>query len=201
MSTTSRRPRPGAGPVASRRKRSSKSTRIPIWVAVIGASATITGATIGGILSSSNSNPVRTTGSVTASSPASASSASTPLVAGDNSEFITDVTYPDGSKVMVEQHFIKKWEIKDTGTARWAGRYLAAIGPSTGSCTYPSRVPVPTTNPGQSAVISVPVTAASTPQLCFVTWKMVTNNGTLYFPDFIGMWFKVNVVNASKDNT
>jgi hypothetical protein len=204
MSTTARKRRPVTNPRSSNRRRGSKSARLPLWVAIIGAVATIAGATIGGILASSNPNPVQTTVPTPVqtavptpvASPKSTGSASTPLIAGDNSMFIRDVTYPDRSKVAVGQHFIKKWEIKNIGTVPWVGRYLAALGPSTGSCTYPARVPVPATKPGQSVIISVPVTAASTPQLCYVIWKMVTSNGILYFPGLIGMWFEINVINT-----
>lgn len=180
----------------------SKSTKwTTIWVAAIGAAATITAAVIG-VFATSNTNQVRPTGSATVSSPASipastsmpTRSADSPLIVGDSSLFIKDVTYPDRSEVAAGQHFIKKWEIRNTGTARWADRYLAPIGESTGSCTVPSRVSVPTTNPGQSVVISVSVTAASTPQLCYVTWKMVTGNNVQYFPDLMGIWFEVRVI-------
>jgi hypothetical protein len=97
---------------------------------------------------------------------------------------------------MASQHFVKKWAIRNTGNVAWIGRYLAADGPSTGACTYPSRVPVPATYPGETANISVTVTAPSTPQVCYATWKMVTAAGDLYFPDEIGIWFNVRIVPA-----
>lgn len=116
------------------------------------------------------------------------------LVSGDNSAFVTDVTYPDGTKVSEGQKFIKKWEIKNIGSDLWAARYLAPIGSSTGLCTYPPRVKIPVTRPGEDVIISVPVTASDSPGICFVTWKMVTATGTPYFPNEIGIWFNVKVV-------
>jgi Ig-like domain from next to BRCA1 gene len=213
MPRRNRRRRSGTNTAVLRREHTSvpgkaygtNSTKgTTICVAVIGAAATIMAAVIG-FLATNNTNHVRPTGSttvspaasVTASPAVSSGNVGVTLVPGDNSTFIKDVTYPDRSKVVIGQHFIKKWEIKNTGTVRWVGRYLAAIGESTGSCTYPSRIPVPTTNPGQSAIISVPVTAAGSPEVCFVTWKMVTRNDIQYFPGFIGIWFNVKVV----DNT
>jgi Ig-like domain from next to BRCA1 gene len=196
---------PSSEPAKARAQDVTKGTLI--FVAMIGAAATIAAAVIG-LLPSGNTNHVHTTGSttmvstpssVTASPPNSPSDIGMTLVPGDNSSFIRDVTYPDGSEVITGQHFIKKWEIKNTGTIRWVGRYLAAMGESTGSCTYPSRVPVPTTNPGQTVVISVPVTAASFSEVCFVTWKMVTGSDIEYFPGFVGMWFDVKVVENSHD--
>ena len=107
---------------------------------------------------------------------------------------MADVTYPDGSTVTEGQHFVKKWKIQNIGTVLWTDRYLVANGSSTGSCTYPSRIPVPLTRPGQDAVISVPVTASNSPGVCFVTWKMETITGTLSFPNEVGIWFNVKVV-------
>jgi hypothetical protein len=107
---------------------------------------------------------------------------------------MADVTYPDGTKVPEGQSFIKKWEVKNIGSVPWIGRYLEPDGKVTGACTYPSRVPVPATYPGKTAIISVPVVASSTPQVCFVTWKMVNEAGDLYFPNEEGMWFNVTIV-------
>jgi hypothetical protein len=43
--------------------------------------------------------------------------------------------------------------------------------------------------------ISVNVVAPQSPGLCYVTWRMVTSSGVLYFPnDTEGIWFKVLVV-------
>jgi hypothetical protein len=117
-----------------------------------------------------------------------------PLVQGDNSTFIADINYPDGTKVPAGQHFVKKWKIKNIGSVPWIGRYLAPDGKITGACTYPSRVPVPTTYPGKPAIISVPVVAPSAPQVCYVTWKMVNTAGDLYFPNEEGIWFNVTIV-------
>jgi len=139
--------------------------------AVIAGAATIIAAFVAGLFALANTFLA----SAPVTSPASAPSATGPLVPSDNSEFIKDLTFPDGSTVVVKQHFMKKWEIKNIGTVRWVGRYLAPKGQSTGNCVYPSRVQVPTTHPGQPAVISVPVTAPSTPELCFVTWRFIQN--------------------------
>jgi Ig-like domain from next to BRCA1 gene len=112
---------------------------------------------------------------------------------GDESTFIRDVTFPDNSIVKPGQRFIKKWELKNTGTVRWTDRYVIPDGPSTGECSYPSQIPVPATNPGQTVVISVPVIAASS-GLCYVTWKMTNAIGALYFPGYMGIWFEVKVL-------
>jgi hypothetical protein len=199
------------GPAESVSSRRLSNGQVGIGVAVIGAAATIATAALNGMfgLASSHSASIPTLSSVTSATPSSSSApasvflkstassgrtAAGPLVGGDDSAFIKDVTYPDGSKVIIGQHFIKKWEIENTGTVPWINRYLVPDGESTGACSYPSRVRVPTTNPGHATVISVPVTAPDSPQVCYVTWKMANGTGSLYFPNEIGIWFNVSII-------
>lgn len=40
---------------------------------------------------------------------------------GDVSEFIADVTVPDGSEVRAGSTFVKTWELRNAGTVAWAG--------------------------------------------------------------------------------
>jgi hypothetical protein len=192
----------GAGQARRRRRRNLSAAQAAIAAATICAAATVIAAGLGVFAKTpspdSPSASAVPTASLSESRPSPAPEATGPLVPGDSSVFVTDVTYPDGSTVAEGQHFIKKWEIRNTGTVLWVGRYLAADGISRGSCTYPSRVVIPTTYPGQDVTISVPVTASDSPGLCFVTWKMETGTGTLYFPNEIGIWFSVNVIIAPR---
>ena len=175
-------------------------TQAGIAVAVIGAAATIITAAVNGMFDLADPHPAPT---LVVSSPVTSSSAPTaaadppvvgPRVPGDNSEFVADLTYPDRSPVLTGQHFIKKWELKNIGSVSWVNRYLIPDGSSTGRCAYPPKVKIPATYPGQTVVISVPVTASSTVGLCLVTWKMVDAAGALYFPGEIGIWFEVQVI-------
>ena len=189
-----------------RSRKSSAAVWVPIAAAAIPAVAAIIAAALTGMFSLASSHstqPVSNDAQLT--SPAKSTSTRAPIasatqlpggpeVRGDGSAFVADVTYPDGTKVPTGQRFVKKWEIRNTGDDTWTGRYLAPDGDITGGCTYPSRVLVPTTYPGQTAIISVPVVAPGTPQVCYVTWKMVSAAGDLYFPNEEGIWFDVNVV-------
>jgi Ig-like domain from next to BRCA1 gene len=165
--------------------------------AVIAGGATVTAALVTGVFTMV-STLTGTASSPNASSSVSPRPSSSSLphsrIPGDQSTFIRDVTFPDNSIVRTDQRFIKKWELKNTGTVRWVDRYLIPEGTSTGNCSYPSRIPVPATNPGQTVVIRVPVTAASAPGLCYVTWKMANASGALYFPGYLGIWFEVKVL-------
>jgi hypothetical protein len=189
--------------------RKLSEARVPLVVAAIGAAAGMATAGLNGMFSLASTHssqlPSHTlaggSANPRASSPTPTASTTplpaNPLVQGDDSTFIGDVNYPDGTKVPEGQLFIKKWKIKNIGNVAWIGRYLEPDGKITGACTYPSRVPVPTTYPGKPAIISVPVVASTTPQLCYVTWKMVNAVGDLYFPNEEGIWFSVTVVAPS----
>lgn len=166
--------------------------------AVIVGAATIIAAIVTGAFTMAHSlSGPGSTPSVSAPATTAPSQASQPhsLIPGDETTFIKDVTFPDNSIVRPGQRFIKKWELKNIGIVPWTGRYLIADGLSTGNCSFPTRVRIPATDPGHTVVISVPVTAASTPGLCYVTWKMASGSGVLYFPGYIGIWFEVKVLN------
>jgi Ig-like domain-containing protein len=197
--TRSRGPsgRPNRPGQRGRRNRKLSAAQAAIAAAVIGAVGTVTAASVGVFDKPATSQPAASESVVSKVSPSSPSSQgpkpSGPLIPGDNSSFVADVTYPDGSAVTEGQHLMKKWEIRNIGTVLWVNRYLVANGTQTGLCTYPSRVLIPLTRPGQNVIISVPVTGSDSPGMCFVTWKMETNTGTLYFPNEVGIWFSIKV--------
>ena len=104
-----------------------------------------------------------------------------------------DMTYPDGSEVVLGQTFTKVWRIKNTGTVSWHGRFLDIAGGTTVLCESPTRVPVPDAGPGQMVAVSVPVTPKGT-GVCHVLWKMVDGAGALVFPDHNGVFYDVKVI-------
>ncbi|GAA1945368.1 hypothetical protein GCM10009754_11530 [Amycolatopsis minnesotensis] len=115
-------------------------------------------------------------------------------VPGDASEFVRDVSIPDGSGVRRGQQFVKVWELRNTGSVRWVDRYLQRVGGSetTADCRTPARVPVPTTEPGHTVQVAVPVD----PQgdgICKVYWKMVDTAGKQVLPAARGVYFLVTV--------
>jgi Ig-like domain from next to BRCA1 gene len=203
MSRTRSPSRPRPASTAKVKRYGPSAATATIAAAAIGAIATITAAAFGAFAQTgATRQPAPAPHTARLTSPVTprvtpSSTATGPLIPGDASIFITDVTYPDGSTVAEGQHFIKTWKIKDIGSVLWTGRYLAPYGAPTGSCAYPPRVSIPVTRPGQDATISVPVTASDSPGLCFVTWKMETGTGILYFPHEIGIWFSITVTSGS----
>jgi hypothetical protein len=104
-----------------------------------------------------------------------------------------DMTYPDGSEVVLGQTFTKVWRIKNTGTVSWHGRFFDIVGGTTVLCESPTRVPVPDAGPGQMVAVSVQVTPKGT-GVCHVLWKMVDGAGALVFPDHNGVFYDVKVI-------
>ncbi len=119
-----------------------------------------------------------------------------PLVAGDDSRFVADVTIPDGTSVRVGERFTKVWEIQNTGRVPWRGRSLQRQGvlDAPGLCHSPERVPIPYTQPGDHVRIAVDFVAPSLPGSCRVDWKMVDAGLHLTFPNKQGLYVIVNVV-------
>ncbi|TDB81648.1 hypothetical protein E1264_32430 [Actinomadura sp. KC216] len=121
--------------------------------------------------------------------------ASAPVVAGDRSVFIADVTIPDGTVVKAGQQFTKTWEIANAGAVPWRGRFLAraTLPADNGTCMTPGKVPIPDTEPGARVRVSVRVTAPASPGSCWVGWKMVDGSGRQLLPGARPVYFVVNV--------
>jgi hypothetical protein len=125
-----------------------------------------------------------------------ARSADLPLVPGDDDRFVADVTIPDGTTVRVNQRFRKVWEVQNTGSVAWRGRYLQRQGLATGRglCTSPDRVRVPDTPPGARLRIAVPFVAPQAPGSCQVSFTFTDAAGREFFPGKGGLFVTVNVV-------
>lgn len=103
----------------------------------------------------------------------------------DASEFVRDVTIPDGTIVKANQTFTKIWEIRNVGKTHWRGRCLKRIGSPSGPAliSSPEIVPIPDTAPGANVQIAVQMRAPACATTTTVLWKMVDANGDLCFPD------------------
>ncbi|MFI0373002.1 NBR1-Ig-like domain-containing protein [Actinomadura sp. 1N219] len=121
--------------------------------------------------------------------------AGAPVVTGDRSVFVADVTIPDGTVVKTGQQFVKTWELANAGSVPWHGRFLAraTLPADNGTCSTPGKVPIPDTEPGAHVRVSVRVTAPATPGSCWVGWKMVDGAGKQLLPGARPVYFVVNV--------
>lgn len=119
-----------------------------------------------------------------------------PLVRGDRSTFVADVTIPDGTAVQAGERFTKTWEFANSGSVPWHGRFLqrADLPADNGTCSTPGKVRIPDTAPGKRVRVSVPVVAPNRPGSCWVGWKMVNGRGQQFLPGARPVYFVVNVV-------
>lgn len=106
-------------------------------------------------------------------------------IPGDASEFIADVTIPDGTLMAPGERFIKTWRIHNVGTVSWRGRHLARLGPAgaEGQVSTPPQVPIPDTEPGEVVDVSVPCRAHVLAGSSQAHFKMADEDGRFYFPD------------------
>lgn len=116
------------------------------------------------------------------------------ILAYDGSDFIADVTYPNGDKVTVNERFNKVWRIKNTGMQIWKNRFLKEENPGCGLISETNTIPIPTTYPGQEVDISIWFTAPKYPATCISYWKIVDESGRICFPWKKGIWCHINVV-------
>jgi len=148
-----------------------------------------------GVLVRGRSSP-DSSGTVAPSPSPSSPGFSDSLIPGDSSQFVADVTIPDGTRVKANSRFEKVWALANVGTVDWHNRFLARTNPTSDDegCQVPDRVPIGDTPPGDQVMISVPVTAPSRPGKCWVSWKMVDEHGREYFPSRRPVYFMVNVI-------
>jgi len=125
---------------------------------------------------------------------ADAQSRITVAVPEDRTEFIKDVTIPDGTAIPVNTEFVKTWRVRNVGNVVWKDRYLKRITPASDLlCSSPAMVPIPETAPGEIVDISVTFVTPHLPGSCRTDWKTADDRGNLYFPDMHGLFSIVTV--------
>lgn len=125
---------------------------------------------------------------------------------GDRSAFVQE-TIPDGTLVLFGEQFSKTWELQNVGRIPWEGRYLQCVDEDilvynrTGGMLkiaenlvpQATRIPVPTTLPGEVVRLTVSFTAPAMPGTFLSYWKSVFEDGALCFPEAQGLSVKVRV--------
>ena len=99
-----------------------------------------------------------------------------PVDCPNTAAFITDVTYPDGAAATPGQPFTKTWRLQNTSqSCTWSGFTLNFVsGVQMGG---PASVSVPTTGPGQTVDISVPLVAPSNGGTYRGDWQLEDSQG------------------------
>jgi hypothetical protein len=107
-----------------------------------------------------------------------------PAAPGDASTYI-GATVPNGQRMQPGEEFVQTWMIRNAGRVRWSGRRLERQGPCTGPGLISSLefIPIPDTDPGADAAITVLLKAPTYDCTSIAYFKMVDAHGFLCFPD------------------
>lgn len=107
----------------------------------------------------------------------------TGLNCNNNLRFISDVTIPDGTLVMVNEHLDKRWKVENSGTCNWdkdyrlklvAGPLLSAISEQ---ALYPARIKT-------EAIIRLAFVAPDTPGVYRSAWQAYSPQGEAFGDPF-----------------
>lgn len=163
--------------------------------------------------------PTATLGSGVPAVPTSTFIVSSPVPAPrcDAAEFISDVTYPDGSIVTRSNTFVKVWRIRNIGTCTWTPSYKLVFT-SGDLMNGPYEVALTQNiNPGNTVDLQVTFTAPGTDGNYLGYWKLKNSSGGLFGiggqadvpfwvnvrvtgPSFVAYDFIANYCNASWEN-
>lgn len=88
----------------------------------------------------------------------------------DGASFLADITVLDGTRMQPGYAFTKTWRIRNTGDTTWGAGYTLTAT-ATNTIGGPAAVPLPHTEPGAEADISLELTAPATVGLHRSTWQ------------------------------
>jgi hypothetical protein len=96
-----------------------------------------------------------------------------------DSQYVTDVTIPDGTVMGPGQAFVKTWRVRNSGTCDWGAGYTLVFvsGAQMGG---PASVPLPAVAAGGEAEVSVNQTAPGAYGTHKGTWRMRADDGTTF---------------------
>ena len=117
------------------------------------------------------------------------------LTSGDNSLFVADVNYPDGTAFTPGTQFTKTWLFTNNGSTTWTTKYkLVYVGGSVTDSTNTLSVNLPSeVKPGESLEISVNFTAPSTKGSYTTMWNLYSADGK-FFGEYCSLSFSVGDV-------
>lgn len=130
------------------------------------------------------------------STPAATATPNCPLA-----QFVTDVTIPDGTVLIPNETFNKKWRLKNIGACAWNGYSL--VFDSGDSMSGPATKAIAVVNPGQEIDIDVDLKAPASAGNYRGYWRLVTNTNVLVpiVSGYQGKSFYVDIKVAAPTNT
>ncbi len=120
-----------------------------------------------------------------------------PTSCTDNAAFVADVTVPDGTVLAAGQAFNKIWRVLNNGTCTWGAGYQFAFvaGESMAAVTL---IAPPTTAPGATADLLIPMVAPAAAGLHAGQWRLRNASGNLFGVTVVA---KINTLGAPPPST
>lgn len=117
---------------------------------------------------------------------------------GDRAQFVRYIAARGEPVFEPLQRFTPGWNIRNIGRVTWKRRFLQQVGPQAplyAPVSREERTAVPTTKPGETATIKVPMLAPQLPGESITYFHMVHEDGSLCFPDRYadGVWTQIIV--------
>lgn len=102
--------------------------------------------------------------------------ASTTANCADDAILVEDVTYPDNSVLSAGESFTKTWKLQNVGQCNWTGYTIAFV--SGDRMSAPDAAPVPETEAGKPADVSIDLVAPSTDGTYLGNYELRNAEGT-----------------------
>lgn len=93
--------------------------------------------------------------------------------------YVADLTIPDDSEIKAGRAFTKSWRVRNTGDRAWGADYTLAFAGGV-PMTTTLHVPLPATNPGAEADISIPMIAPAHAGSHYGDWRLTDDHGDAF---------------------
>lgn len=106
-----------------------------------------------------------------------------------DSQFLADLTIPDGTKIVTGSTFSKQWQVRNNGERIWNDGYRLVF---TGGDAYMSTqvsIKVPRTRPDEEAVLTVPMMAPAPRSQPYISYWRIQDDREVLFGD--QFWVKI----------
>ena len=122
----------------------------------------------------------------------------TPVSRRDDAVFVSDVTLTDGSEIEAGRKVLKTWRVRNAGDTTWDKTYT--LTNESNPLGAPAIVSLPTTKPGATADISVPLVTPSRPGIYRSSWRLKTPNGRAFGPELFAELRVISLPGKPRDN-
>lgn len=121
----------------------------------------------------------------------------TPVKKRNDAIFVADVTLANGQEVETGRSVLKTWRIRNSADTTWDRTYsLANVENPLGA---DSSWKLPTTRPGATVELSVPLTTPPTPGIYRSRWTLKTPDGEAFGPELIAELRAITLPGRPKD--